>query len=134
MDLYERATVLFSRPLQSCELDGLMNVILSKVGFRSINYELVMSRQIPSPSNQRNLADEHPDLISLNMGGWCYTHDEDVKRGVPMMRFEGFRNVETDLRMIDGFRFQTTPGYEQIPPRELELMDSVRRVASEYAP
>jgi hypothetical protein len=134
MDIIERVSVQFARPLRSSELDDLMATLVEQAGFRSVEYTLSMTRKIPSSDELPNLADEHPSLHSLNLSGMFYTQSEDVSKGVARLHFEGIREPWTDLRMLNGIRFQIPPGYDEsdIPPRELELIDKTREITKRY--
>lgn len=134
MGIYERSNIAFARPIQPEEIHGLLAHVKEEVGFRSIDYRLTLGFCVPVLQDEEPLKNERLNLKSSTLKGVFMLTVLQMVDCPAMMCFEGYKNVGTDFRKIDGFRFVTTPGYEErdLPKGELILMDSTRRAVAEY--
>ena len=133
MGMNGRNDVNFGTPLFEHHLHGLITHLHLNLGARDTQYTISQRRSVPPREGLKFDELVAREIIRIEL---CGTFHPDISaKNVPRpMEFIGYRGAETDLRKIDGIKFETSPWYDEreTPSEILEFMDRARGITEKY--
>jgi len=140
-NIEERATIAFDKPLFGEEVEKLLKHLANEIEGCRLNYCLEHQGILVNDPNSESMdisSEKYVSGISASIS--CFRKKTDKPGELRMGTFEGvrepldYKNRMYSGRLIYGFRFFVSPGYDEsdVPESELSLMDEVREKINEF--